>query len=304
MINRLLGIFILIFMSLQGRACGVCGGGFTGNGLGAALPMMNQNLMGIQTQIGQYKYASNLQGTEVEGYVADFYLSNTVSFRKGFQGKNFFQVSVPMVTNLKQDALGNQWIQGMGDVRVSMQTILLNKIDSSSLQNQMLLAGYSVQLPTGRYMVRNQEKQLVPMGLQPGLGAWGHTLEGQYAYSGVKHGFTLHTSASLFSENEMFYKPGFLGQGLITYLYRKNLENGLLMPQVGLSYFQRNATDFLGSNVRNTSYSAVSGQVSLDAFLGSWWFHLQGGIPFWEGKSALQPNQRFQARIGISYFWQ
>lgn len=302
-VTRFLGASALILAVFHAGACGVCGGGFTGNGLGAAMPMLNQNLFGFQTQINPYSYGIGLEGTEVDGYKADVYVNSTFNYRKGFQGTNFFQVSIPVVSNLKQEVKGNQWINGIGDVRVSMQKILLNKIDSSSLQNHMLLAGYSLSLPSGKYMVRNDEKQLIPMGLQPGLGAWGHSLEGQYAYSGIKHGINAQGSASLYSENEMFYTPGFIGQGLITYMNRMNLENGLIIPQVGINYFHRSSTQFLQQNVNNTSYSSALGQMSLDAFLGNWWFHLQGGIPFWEGKSELQPNQNFQARFGISYYW-
>ena len=97
----------------------------------------------------------------------------------------------------------------LGDVQVGANYKFYDNRDSTfHFHKHLSYIGSSIKLPTGKYQIRDQSKQLIPLNQQPGNGAYGISIFTFYAYKNPYFGVNVNSKVTFFTENELQYQNG------------------------------------------------------------------------------------------------
>lgn len=212
-------------------ACDVCGSASVSQSFGL-LPQFSGHFAGVQ-----YQYAHSLSNhpglldKDPAEHAAQYF--NTVQVWGRYQLSSRLQLFafVPYVYNVNNDG-NHSSLQGIGDVSVSLNTVLLQS--ERQEKKQILLAGAGLKLPTGVYKgIADADRNGLP-NMQAGTGSADVLLNGNYTYKKGKAGFNLDASAVVTTANSSGYKYGnrfALGALAFYWLEWKQFR---LVPQAGL----------------------------------------------------------------------
>ncbi|MBL7719262.1 MAG: hypothetical protein JNL72_10540, partial [Flavipsychrobacter sp.] len=225
---------------MQALACDVCGGA-SGSYLGI-LPRFNDHFIGLSAQYQQFNSTHPVMtgaATPVES--ANYTRSITAWGR--FYPLRRLQVFafVPYVYNTAVEPTETVLMDGLGDVRVLANYMVLDTRDSDSRVLHTLLAGGGIKAPTGRNDVVNTEG-IILSNMQPGTGSWDLVANINYTLRAGKAGVNADASYRYCTTNTRDYRYGDRVNGALTGFYWLETGSISLLPQAGARY-EYSATD-------------------------------------------------------------
>jgi hypothetical protein len=196
-------VLIVAFLahSFSILGCDVCGGGSSGiwNGW---IPQFGKSQFQWRSEFrNQNNIMLNGLSTDQNFIQSDF------NFKYFANEKWMLQMTIPFKSTVVDYSHSNlKWI-GLGDVRIGASRVLW-KSSNNAKWNALLLSGIQWQLPTGKFMLRDNMKMMLPFYLQNGSGA--HSVIGQYYFliSKAKWGFWSSGGYQKFAKNELHTQWG------------------------------------------------------------------------------------------------
>ncbi len=278
---RKLLFLTMISMLFSGSlsACDICGCGMGGSLIGI-VPQFNTNIIGVRYRYQKFNHQNvsySLSGTK--RVLSDVYQSAELWSRYNFNNRLQFFAAVPYVFNKRVDNINDNPIKGIGDISTTLNYIFYNSGDSINRNTKLMLyGGASLKLPTGKYQVRNIDKLMHPIGIQPGTGAWGTALNAGGVLRYKKFGLSTELRYLFHFENELSFKLGNQLLGEVNVFYWKKFGFNSLLIHVGSSY-EHFEKDYNFEKVNKLSGGSVwYGSLGTDFFyrnfmLGSKYIH-------------------------------
>jgi hypothetical protein len=230
-------LLISILVSVQLLACDICGCGMGGSLIGI-VPQFNNNIIGVRYRYQQFNHKDvsySLSGSKK--VLKDVYQSAELWSRYNVSNRLQFFVSVPYVSNNRIDNVSPNPINGIGDISTTLNYIFYNSGDSTNKTNKLMLyGGASIKLPTGKYQIRNADKLMHPLGIQPGTGAWGAALNAGGVIRNKQFGLSVESRYLIQSQNELSYQLGNQWLNELNLFYWRKFGFNSLLLHLGSSY--------------------------------------------------------------------
>ena len=192
-------------------SCDICGCGIRDNSMsmGNLQGISNQNL---SLSFNRWKLNTPFSNGSINYNIQDHINNWSVGYNQNLNSKTQWYVSLPYQIvsrkNLNNEN-GSETTVGIGDINLGLNYRIIDNRKIQILdQRQLLMGGFSLKLPTGKYQTRGENKIMLPMHLQPGNGSY--SLGSQLYYSVIKNnlGVNIFTKYNHTLENELGYKQG------------------------------------------------------------------------------------------------
>lgn len=223
---------------------------------------------------------------------SDALYRNQLGWTQGSVARWTFQI--PVQTVIRKDSYDQDYYKtALGDASVDVWVPVLDHRDGlTDNVRWLLMAGGGLQIPTGKYMVRGFEKEMLSPHLQPGSGAYGFSLQAYATVLKNRWGAWIQINASGFTQNELGLRPGKQGQ-IQAQCYRElPLSHRMLMPQLGISLHAQtpNQTFGLIDEFSSGFWQNIQSSASLFGEQGYW----QVGFtaPIWQKIPTGAPQQK------------
>lgn len=292
---------LAVLLCSKAYACDVCGGS-QGNYLGI-LPRYNSHFVGLSFQYQQFTSTHPLMAGEKEPVTSQNYVRSVTAWGRFYPLKRLQVFAfVPYTYNSAVEPTQTVVMDGMGDVRLMANYMLLNTADSSeSRVKHTLLAGGGIKAPTGRNDVTNTEG-IILSNMQPGTGSWDYTANVNYTLRIGKAGVNTDVSYKLGSPNKRDYRYGNKLNAGLTGFYWYDKGKVSLLPQAGLRY-EHSDVDYSSYlyRIRNT-YSGgdqVYATAGAGLYLGKFAITATGSIPVWQHYAGglVQAKPRLETQV-------
>lgn len=270
--------------------CDACGCSASGGSMGFA-SMLNSNFIGIRYFNQHYKSSDGLYSNS-PWYSESF---NTVQVWARIPVYKNVQISalLPYHFHSRETAIGNQNIQGIGDITVLAMYRLYQTHKDSTFLVHTLQVGGGVKVPTGKFDQANAGN--VNPSFQVGTGSWDYLLATEYIVKRKRFGLNTMLNYVIKTENNKQYRFGNQFNYSTTFFYVYDKKKFSLAPQIGL------AGEVYGSNHQ---YSEVVRKTSGDLFFGKLGVEM-GKKKFSCGANVMLPiNQNLASgRVDANYRW-
>lgn len=298
---RFLLVGLLLAAPLSSSACDGCGGGASGNFQGV-IPLFGQNQFAFRANSFSAIHPSMAYSSPLPESIVleDNFLQHEFTFRKFSSKKMIYSANVPLGIHTRRETARTTQIKGIGDIQFGVSRILINSSDSSFRKiKHILTLGFTLSLPTGKYMQRDETLLRLPAYFQLGRGAYGSIFSLYYVFRKKNFGIAFNGQVRIYSENELSYQFGKSTAISANGFYRMNLEEKrlTLLPQLGIS-FENQKQDFSNGMVESsTGGNQTWANLALDVYQGRWAYgvnfqqKIHADIPIGEAES--------QARFGV-----
>jgi hypothetical protein len=225
---------IALIWGSSASACDMCGCSSSNQFLGI-LPNQQWHFVGLQYQYsglsGSYPSAYSSRPRE---HATNTY--HTLQLWGRYNVGKHYQVFafVPYMVNDHQQDGGNATVNGIGDITLLVNRVLLNT--TTSKWTQLLYGGAGIKLPTGkRDGMSMTDKSGLP-NMQPGTGSTDFMVSTNYTLRRDKYGANIEANYVLTTPNKDNYKYGNKVSTGASGFYTTKAGNITLQPQVGMRY--------------------------------------------------------------------
>lgn len=305
--NFLSLFFVLLSCTLylpHAKSCDICGCGIGGSYIGI-VPQFSNHFLGFRyrTQVFMHKDVpySNLGNSKV---IKDVYQTVELWGRYNVSPRIQIFYGLPFVFNNRVDQLKSNPIRGIGDLSATMNYIFYNSGDSLSKNLKVLFyAGTTVKLPTGKYQVRNTDKLMHPIGVQPGTGAWSNALN----FGGVLRYKRLGLSSELRyivnHTNELGFKPGNQTLADVNLFYWRKFGFNSFMLSTGATFehFNKDASFKIINNLSGGNAAYLN--VGADVFYRNLMCGMRLSIPMLQEINPNLPTAGNRVGLHLNYFY-
>lgn len=295
--KKILLLFPLIILILDGYACDICGCA-NGNSFFGVLPQAHRQFAGIRYR--QISFDSHINSTLLQ--TSESFKTTELWARLYPLPKVQMLLFLPYHQNTQIRKSDNFQAnrRGIGDIRVMLQYNFLNTFFDTSgtvaKNNHQLLAGIGLKAPTGEYRYNeNDLSQVNNANFQLGTGSWDFPLSVIYTYSGEFMGMNINLIHGLNTSNSNGYR--FANQNLLSVLAFKSffIKNTNFLFSLGSNSEYRNKDVFNGTRNSFTGGWYVNASAGLDIYLHSFSIGFNGNLPIVQKLSngELVLNQSF-----------
>ncbi|MFN8414849.1 MAG: hypothetical protein U0U66_00810 [Cytophagaceae bacterium] len=230
-------ILLILIVHSKSFACNICGGSSGGNYLGI-LPQFTKNFIGLRYNHKAYYYQNPVISTIGTGRLQNEYYNTIELWGRVYPTKNiqlfFF---LPYSVNRRIEDTREVSIQGIGDASILANYQIIKRTADSLKFKHVLLAGFGLKLPTGKYQQRDENKTMFPISFQIGNGAYSFIFNAIYNIRYKRVGINTDFSYRINSTNELYYKPGDQFTYSFSFFYWQNIKNKIsFLPQTGIYY--------------------------------------------------------------------
>lgn len=254
----------LCLSSIAVYACDVCGSAAGTNGVGL-LSQFHRHFVGVRYAQQHFRSGHALtggQGTITREVFETATLWGRFSPHKRWQILAF----IPVNRFQQQEDNLTRRTQGLGDVQINANYILLNTADSSCpTWSHYWQLGGGLKLPTGNYSQTIENQALLPQ-LQVGTGSIDGNLNMVYTLRYRDMGFNADMSYFYNTQNKQGYQFGHRQTLAGRFFYQYQYKMLRILPQIGAQY---EAMDFDKQDhikVRETGGEIVTGLTGIDVF--------------------------------------
>ena len=296
-------LFLTIFNSA--KACDICGCA-TGNSIFGIIPQFTKGFMALHYQQQGFRHPTvnpnmNNGSTVMNDRFQMLELRGRHYLDK--QTRWMLLYALPFRQNTREESQRTTEISGIGDISVAMNYAIINTGDSINVRwKNTLLLGAVTNLPTGKYMQRDQNKTMLPAEFQLGTGAWGIGPMLNYTTRLNNFGINVFSQYLLRGENELQYKFGNTFNSSVLAFYWINTAKAVLMPHAGVGY-TRAGQDYQFEMVKeHTGGSITSINTGLDVYFYSYFANVFVNVPVMKDIPATQPVPQPVAGIRLGFF--
>lgn len=227
---------------------------------------------------------------------------STFTYRKAFNQKLQMFYEVPFQYNTRHYTDHNEHILGIGDVagRLIYNSTLFKKEKSAAV----LRLSPRIALPTGKYMLRGQDRLMLPVGMQPGTGAWSISGNGDLTFRVKNFGFQVLSSFQHFTSNEIEYQIGQRSSLGMTISHFIELQEKMVIPFCGLNHERYGNDSKYGIVDLSTGTNRTIMTCGVSSFSKQLGVMAQCMIPVNQNHAGTQPSMGVSASISLMYFLQ
>jgi hypothetical protein len=291
---------LLIALSTQLFACDVCGGA-SGNYLGI-LPQYSRHFAGLSMQYQAFESTHPVMLGETEPVISINRVRTLTAWGRFYPAKRLQLFAfVPYTYNTATEPQGTVIMQGLGDIRILANYMLLNTDGTDKKLKHMLLLGGGLKMPTGRNDFLNSEG-LILSNMQPGTASWEPVINGNYTLRSADLGWNLDLSYKFGTANKRDYRYGDKLNAALLGFYQLDLKKLLLLPQAGFryeyaqtdhsSYYYRIPNSYSGGT---QTYAAAG----MGIYYGRVAVTLNASVPLWQNYAGglVQAFNRYETQL-------
>ena len=279
--------------------CDACSCSTSGGSMGFGT-IMNSDFIGVRYVNQQYKSKSALYTNE-PWYEENF---NTLQLWTRFPITTKLQISalIPFHFHERETSLGNQSLQGLGDVTVLAMYQIFKTANDSTAVNQDLKLGGGTKIPVGSFSVANSSSTNTNQSFQLGTGSWDYLTAVEYILQKGKLSLGTQVNYTLKSTNENFYRFGNQTNYAGTFSYVLDKSDYTWVPQLGVSGEIYESNYQHKQKINNTAGTVLFGKVGLEfgkdklSFGANAFFPLQQNL----ANGNLQANYRLGFHLNVN----
>lgn len=259
-------ITLVSALAIPGEACDVCGCSLGGNYFGI-LPLYNKNFIGLRwSQAKFHAYVAATQYLNAE-YSDDTY--SKVELWGRFYVTKRLQVFafIPYAYNNMDGTDQKISADGLGDINVMTNYLLVNTGEEMHNFKHTLLVGGGIKLPTGKFDLTDQGK-IVNRNFQMGTGSIDFNVNAVYTVRYRRAGINLETGYKINTRNSDHYLFGNQYRASAQLFYWQQLGVFSLLPHAGFSFEQAEKHKDGDIIQVNTGGSATLASAGLDVYVG------------------------------------
>ncbi len=292
-------------------ACDVCGGtpqlGSTAMGFSQSIP---NPMIGIHFL--HWGYRTDAKTVNLQDYnTLDKIQSLNFSFAQYLDTKWQIQANWGMNQITRKNAYNEgktETMRGISDVSISLNYKFIDNRNNPFKSNKWIgLIGVSGKMPNGFYQVRDQEKRMLPMHLQPGNGSYSVGLQSFIAWNQRKLGFAIQSRINKPFQNELHFLPGLNGsvQPGVYYVFdvkNSKIENSWkFIPQIGLKSDFNRADKQFNQVIPTTQIQTNQLYGQLEILGKNMYSNLFFSLPLTQTSTSGSPQNQPMARISIAF---
>ncbi|HTF19386.1 MAG TPA: hypothetical protein VK658_15000 [Chryseolinea sp.] len=251
---------ILSLTSSDANACDVCGCSLGGNYFGI-LPLYNKNFVGLrwsEAKFHSYITATqNLSAQESDDTYQKVELWGRYYLTRRIQLFAF----IPYVYNNMEGTDQNVYAEGLGDISVVANYVVLNTANGGSDFKHILLVGGGIKIPTGKFDLVDQGK-IINRNFQMGTGSVDFIANAVYTLRYKQAGINFETGYKINTRNRGDYRFGNQYRASAQVFYWQKFGLLSLLPHAGI-YFEQaamhQAGDILQTNTGGEAWLASGG---------------------------------------------
>lgn len=259
--KRILLIAVLTTITLQkAAACDVCGCSLGGNYYGI-LPLYNKSFVGLRWS--QAKFHSYIAATQnLPAQTSDDTYSKMELWGRYYITKQIQLFAfVPYMSN-KMDGTGqNVQANGLGDISVIANYVIINTGDQDKDFKHQLMAGGGIKLPTGKFDLEDQGK-IINRNFQMGTGSIDFAVNAIYTLRYKKAGVNLETGYKMNTRNRDDYLFGNQYRASAQLFFWQKIGPVSLLPHAGMNFEQADMHkegDIIQTNTGGKAWLASGG---------------------------------------------
>lgn len=264
--RKLLVGLVLSAIVSQANACDVCGCSLGGNYFGI-LPFYGKNFVGLrwsQAQFHSYIYPTQYLSAQQSN---DTYSKVELWTRYHLTKRVQLFAFVPYVYNSMNGTDQVVYAQGLGDINLMSNYVILNNSEGGGNWKHSLVAGGGVKLPTGKFSQYDKGK-IINRNFQQGTGSVDFNSNAVYTIRYKKTGLNFETGYKMNTRNKDGYLFGNQFRFSSQLFYWQKFGIVSLLPHAG-AYYENAARHHDNEIIQvNTGGTAVLASGGLDVYVG------------------------------------
>jgi hypothetical protein len=249
------------------NACDVCGCSLGGNYFGI-LPLYNKNFVGLRWS--QARFHSHIYPTaNIPAQQSDDTYSKVELWGRYYVTRRLQLFAfVPYVYNSMNGTDQVVYAQGLGDVNLMANYVLINNSEETANLKHTLIAGGGIKLPTGKFSMMDQGK-IINRNFQMGTGSVDFNLNAVYTLRYKKAGVNFESGYKINTRNSQHYLFGNQFRFSSQLFYWQQFGVVSLLPHAG-AYYENAAMHRDGDILQvNTGGSAILASAGLDIYISA-----------------------------------
>lgn len=294
--KNIIFVLLLCVATLSAHACEVCGCSSGPNTIGL-LPGNGYHFIGFRSQfrntLSQHPDVFGIPGKKsMELFITNM-LIGRYQLNKRIQILGF----IPFSNNSQIIETTTTRSNGLGDVSVIGNYLLINKIDS--VKSLYLFVSTGIKTPTGKY--NRNLKQINT--LSNGSGSWDIPFGLNLNLKKRKWSFVFENNFVLKSRNSSGYKFGNALINNFSTVYKVGYSKVEFLPMLGASFQSFFKDSRLGvSDIVSLNHgNLLSASFGCGFLFQKWLIQLQGGVPIYQNLGDGAVHQKITAQFSISY---
>lgn len=258
--KRVLTLLLVVVSLVNAKACDICGCSLGGNYFGI-LPLYNKNFVGFRWS--QAKFHSYIGPTQ---YLAaqqsdDTYQKVEVWGRYYVTKRIQLFAFIPYMYNDMRGTDQVVFAQGLGDINLMANYVILNTGEEKSDFKHTLIGGGGVKLPTGKFNLEDKGK-IINRNFQMGTGSLDFNLNAVYTIRYKKAGINLETGYKINTRNRHDYIFGNQYRASGQIFYWQKFGPISVLPHAGMNFEQaamHKDGNIIQTNTGGTAWLASGG---------------------------------------------
>lgn len=258
--KRVLTLLLVVVSLVNAKACDICGCSLGGNYFGI-LPLYNKNFVGFRWS--QAKFHSYIGPTQ---YLAaqqsdDTYQKVEVWGRYYITKRIQLFAFIPYMYNDMRGTDQVVFAQGLGDINLMANYVILNTGEEKSDFKHILIGGGGVKLPTGKFNLEDKGK-IINRNFQMGTGSLDFNLNAVYTVRYKKAGINLETGYKINTRNRHDYIFGNQYRASGQIFYWQKFGPISVLPHAGMNFEQaamHKDGNIIQTNTGGTAWLASGG---------------------------------------------
>jgi len=294
----------LLLTSYNSYACDVCGCAVN-TGMGDVIPGVFNNYFGIRSNVRHFQ-SEHFSFLGEPPILSDEWFHTTEVYGR-YSPTRRIQIFGFIPYNAVVKSGDNQelvFANGIGDVRLKVNALLIDKIDTVDKSIFNVFVGGTVKLPTGRYDFIDDESNYFRRTMLPGTGTIDYSLGTDIIYRKNNFGGIVSFNYTLRGENDLKYDFGYVASGQFSGFYQLKRTASSYMFELGVMSTNLEADYDRRFNEKEiyTEGWMISPMVKVRRFSEKWAVYVSANKAAFQDLAQGQVKQRYQFDIGIARF--
>lgn len=273
--------------------CGSAGGGSMGFS-----SMLNYNFVGVRYLYQSYSSRNGVFSNSpwVDENFNTLQLWSRIPVNKKLQ----VSVLVPYHFHNRERQMGNESINGLGDITVlAMYSVIQTKKDSATFSHRLQFGG-GVKAPTGKYELTNNSGSVNP-SFQVGTGSWDYMFAAEYVVNHKKIGLNSMLNYTFKTENDKEYQFGNQLNYGSTLFYIFDVKKVKLVPQIGFAGEVYEQNHQYKQALPGTEGNILFGKFGLEAGKDRFSFGINTMLPISQNLTDGKVEANYRIGINLNY---
>jgi hypothetical protein len=279
---KYLMVFMLSLFGTRAVCCDICGCGLTARSFGI-LPQFNKNFIGLRLQYRNFDSEHPpLFDSQLPQFSNELYYNTELWGRLNPVKRLQIFYFIPYQKVVKRENSSSSIYEGLGDISIMANYIILNNSDTSgNIWKNVLQAGGGIKMPTGKSNIPEKDGYIL-MNLQPGTG--GFAIPVNLIYTVRYKGFGLNSEFNYMVQFKSKNKFRFGNRTQLGFklFYWQDWNNVSFLPAAGLNFMHASPDRDLLGIIGGSGGENINGTLGADIFVGRLNIGFNAQIPLYQ----------------------